>query len=150
MTRDEKYLGWAEHAMTVALTYAVVWDIDMPASRMRDHGLKTRGWTMVSAQNQHLDVFGVVFTPEIYKMGEYLKRDDLRKLARVMYRSCGQLIDPFGSQGEQIDHTNFAQHGNLNDVHQMRGSYSEGWTVYWITAHFLNAAAKFTEIGVEF
>ncbi len=149
MTQEPKYLAWAEHALSVVLTYTVVWDIDMPASRMRDHGLKTRGWTMVSAQNQHLDVFGVLFTPEIYKMGTYLKREDLQKLAMVMYRSCGQLIDPFGSQGEQIDHTNFAQHGNLNDVHQMRGSYSEGWTVYWITAHFLNAAAKFTEMGVN-
>ena len=67
--------------MDVTLTYTVVWDIDMPPGRLRDHNLKTRGWTMVSAQNQHLDVYGVLYTPEIYRMGEYLERDDLKQLA---------------------------------------------------------------------
>ena len=148
MTGDKKYLRWAEHAMDVTLSYTVVWDIDMPAGRMRDHNFKSRGWTVVSAQNQHLDVYGVLYTPEIYRMGQHLERDDLKKLAIVMYRSCGQLIDPQGSQGEQIQQTNFAQQGNLDDVATMRGGYSEGWTVYWITAHFLNAAAQFEEIGV--
>ena len=66
-----------------------------------------------------------------------------------MYRSCGQLIDPFGSQGEQLQQTNFAQHGNMSDVQKLRGGYSEPWTVFWITAHFLNAAARFEEMGVE-
>jgi hypothetical protein len=149
MTHEPKYLTWAEHAMNVTLSYTVVWDIDLPAGRLRDHALKTRGWTMVSAQNQHLDVYGVVYAPEIHRMGGYLKRDDLKKLAVVMYRSCGQLIDPQGSQGEQINHTNFAQQGNMDDVHQMRGTYVESWTVFWITGHFLNAAAKFAEQGVE-
>ena len=148
MTGDKRYLHWAQHAMNVTLSYTVVWDIDMPPGRMRDHNFKSRGWTVVSAQNQHLDVFGVLYTPEIYRMGQYLDRDDLKKLAIVMYRSCGQLIDPQGSQGEQIQQTNFAQHGNLDDVSTMRGGYSEGWTVYWITAHFLNAAARFEEMGV--
>ena len=150
LTREQKYLDYAEHAMWVALSYTVVWDIEMPASRMDNYGFKTRGWTAVSVQNQHLDVFGVLYTPEVYRMGEYLQNDDLKKLAALMYRSCGQLIDPWGSQGEQIQHTNFAQQGNLSDVTQMRGGYSEGWTVLWITAHFLNAATQFAEMGVEF
>jgi hypothetical protein len=149
MTEDSKYLQWAEHAMDVTLSYTVIWDIDMPAGRLRDHDLKTRGWTDVSAQNQHLDVYGVVYTPEIYRMGQYLQREDLKKLAIVMYRSCGQLIDPNGSQGEQLNHTNFAQmRPPVKDVHTMRGTYNEGWTVFWITAHFLNAAAQFEEMGV--
>ncbi len=148
MTKDRKYLQWAEHAMNVTISYTVVWDIDMPPSRMRDHNFKSRGWTVVSAQNQHLDVYGVFYTPEIYRMGQYLDREDLKKLAIVMYRSCGQLIDPLGSQGEQIQHTIFSQYADLDDVSGMRGGYSEGWTVYWITAHFLNAAAQFEEMGV--
>jgi len=148
MTGEDRYLSWAEHAMDVALTYTVLWNIDLPAGRLRDHGLETRGWTAVSVQNQHLDVYGVVYTPEIYRMGRYLEREDLKKLALVMYRSCGQLIDPEGSQGEQLNQTNFAQSGNLDDLFRMRGTYSEGWTVYWITAHFLNAAAQFVEMGL--
>ena len=149
MTKDPRHLEWAAHALDVALTYTVLWDIDLPPGRLRDHGLKTRGWTIVSAQNQHLDVFGVLFTPEIWRMGGYLGRDDLKRLAAVMYRSCGQLIDPFGSQGEQIQQTNFGQQGEMTDVFRLRGGYSERWTVFWITAHFLNAAAQFEAMGVD-
>ena len=149
LTKDPHHLEWAAHALDVALTYTVLWDIDLPAGRLRDHGLKTRGWTIVSAQNQHLDAYGVLFTPEIWRMGELLGRDDLKRLAAVMFRSCGQLIDPYGSQGEQIQQTNFGQQGNLMDVFRMRGGYSEGWTVFWITAHFLNAAAQFEAMGVD-
>jgi len=149
LTREERYLDWAAHAMDVMLSYTVLWDIDLPAGRLRDHGLKTRGWTIVSAQNQHLDVFGVVSTPDLWRMGDYLGRDDLKRTAAVMYRSCGQMTDPYGSQGEQIQHTNFAQHGDMSNVFRLRGGYSESWTVFWITAHFLNAAAEFERTGVD-
>lgn len=148
-TGDAAFLGHAEHAMNVALSYTMVWDVDLPPGRLKDHAFKSRGWTVVSAQNQHLDVFGVAFTPEVYRMGQLLKRPELQKLARVMYRSCGQLIDPQGSQGEQVQHTNFAQAGDMSDVYKLRGGYSEGWTVFWITAHFLHAAARFEEMGVD-
>lgn len=143
------HLAWAEHAMNVFLTYVVVWDIDMPPGRLRDHAFRSHGWTAVSPQNQHLDVYGVVATPDLYRLGIHLGRPDLQRLAVVMYRSCGQLIDPYGSQGEQIQHTNYAQHGDMSDVFRLRGAYSEGWTVFWITAHFLHAAARFEAMGVD-
>jgi len=123
--------------------------MELPPGRLADHDFKSRGWTVVSAQNQHLDVYAVVATPEVWRMGRYLGRPELQRLAAVMFRSCGQLLDPHGSQGEQIQHTNFAQHGDMSDVHRLRGGYSEGWTVFWITAHFLNAAAEFEEMGVD-
>jgi hypothetical protein len=154
LTKDRKYLEWAEHACDVVLTYTVVWDIDMPAGRLRDHGFKTRGWTAVSVQNMHIDVFGVLITPDIYRLGQYLDNDELKKLAILMYRSCGQLIDPYGSQGEQPHHTNYAQHGRFaqrlksGQVAGIRGEYVEEWTVFWITAHFLSAAAQFKELGL--
>ena len=147
--KDEKYLEWAKHAMDVCLSYVVVWDIPLPAGRMADFGFKTTGWTVVSAQNQHIDVYGVLFAPEVYKMGKHLGDERLCRLAKVMYRTCYQLTDPFGSQGEQLQQTNFAQHGDMSNVYKLRGGYSEGWTVFWITAHFLNAAARFEEMGVE-
>ena len=146
---DRKYLDWAKHAMDVCLSYVVVWDISFQAGRMADHGVKTTGWTVVSAQNQHIDVYGVLFAPEVCKMGRYLGDDRLVRLSKVMYRTCFQLTDAFGSQGEQLQHTNFAQHGAVTDVHNLRGGYVENWTVFWITAHFLNAAARFVEMGEE-
>jgi len=146
---DAKYLQWAAHACDVALTYVVVWDIEMPPGRLRDHRFKTRGWTAVSVQNQHIDVFGVLIAPEVYRIGQATGRDDLKQLALLMYRSCGQLIDPYGSQGEQPQHTNYTQRGQVTDVFALRGGYVEDWTVFWITAHFLNAAAQFRELGVD-
>ncbi len=148
-TKEEKYLKYAKHAGDVVLSYTVIWDIPLPAGRLSDHAFKTRGWTGVSPQNQHLDVYGVVIAPMVYKLGQYTNNNDLKSLAVVMYRSCGQLIDPFGSQGEQIQQTNFAQRGEMNNVYKLRGGYSEDWTVFWITAHFLHAAAQFLEMGVD-
>ena len=149
-TQDPKYLKWAKHAGDVVLSYTVLWDIPLPAGRMADHNFKTRGWTGVSPQNQHLDVYGVLMTPALYKLGEYTNNESLQRLAKVMYRSCGQIIDPFGAQGEQIQQTNFAQQGEMSDVFRLRGGYSESWTVFWITAHFLHAAAQFKEMDVRF
>ena len=142
-------MNWAKHAGDVTLSYTVVWDIPLPAGRLANHNFKTRGWTVVSPQNQHLDVYGVLITPSIYKLGTYIGNESLKRLAKVMYRSCGQMIDPFGSQGEQMTQTNFAQHGDMSDINNLRGGYSEDWTVYWITAHFLHAAAQFQEMGVN-
>ncbi|MBQ1454681.1 MAG: hypothetical protein IIZ25_02385, partial [Thermoguttaceae bacterium] len=95
--------------------------------------------------NQHLDVYGVLFAPEVKRLGELTGIDSFKKVSEGMFRSCGQLIDEFGSQGEQIQQTNFAQAGDMSDVLKLRGGYNESWTVFWITAHFLNAAARFAE-----
>ena len=148
-TKEQKYLDWAKHAMDVCLSYVVVWDIPLPAGRLADYNFRSTGWTVVSPQNQHIDVYGVLFAPEVYRMGEYLKDERLCNLAKVMYRTCFQFTNAYGSQGEQLQQTNFAQHGDMSNVYKLRGGYSEGWTVFWITAHFLNAAARFAEMGGE-
>jgi len=150
LTGEQKYLTYAKHACDVCLSYVVVWDIPLTPGRMADHMFKTRGWTVVSPQNQHIDIYGVLFAPEIYRMGTLTKNENLKRLAKVMFLTCGQLTDPYGSQGEQLQHTNFAQAGDMSDVYRLRGGYSEHWTVFWITAHFLNAAARFQEMGVVF
>ncbi len=75
------------------------------------------------------------------------KRADLQRIALLMYRSCGQLIDPHGSQGEQLQQTNYTQRGQAPDVLALRCGYNETWTVFWITAHFLNGAAQLREMG---
>lgn len=149
LMKEPRYLEWAKHAGDVVLTYVVVWDIDLPAGRLRDLGLKTRGWTVVSPQNQHIDMFGVLIAPWLYRLGDLTGEPALKKLSLLMYRSCGQGIDAWGSQGEQLLQTNYAQRGEAKDIHALRGGYAEDWTVFWITAHFLNAAALFDEMGVK-
>lgn len=147
-THQPEHLAWARHAADVVLTYTYVWDVPFPAGRLTDHRVRTRGWTAVSVQNQHLDVWGAIVAPEIYRLGQIDHREDLKQLALVMYRSCGQIIDPYGSQGEQLQQTNYAQRGADVELAKLRGDYNESWTVFWITAHFLTGAARFVELGV--
>lgn len=150
---EKKYARLARHAMNNMLTYTVIWDIAFPPGRLSDHGFKTTGWTVVSPQNQHIDAFGVLTTPDIWRMGAYLGDERLKKLAAVMYRSCFQLTSESGALGEGVQHSYHdmpenSLGGNL-DTFAQRGGYKEHWTVFWLTAHFLNAAAEFREMGVE-
>jgi hypothetical protein len=149
LTKEPRFLDFARHAADLMLTYLVIWDIDLPAGRLRDHGMKTRGWTVVSPQNQHIDAYGVLMAPDLYRLGQILDRRDLCNLAVLMFRACGQIIDPFGSQGEQPHHTNYGQTGRNEPLPSLRGGYNETWTVFWLTAHFLNAAARFSELGFD-
>ena len=99
----------------------------------------------------HIDVYGVLIAPFIYKLGKYTNNENLKKLSKIMYLSCGQLMDPYGSQGEQPQQTNYTQDPLASeDFKTFRGNYVEDWTVFWLTAHFLNGAAMFKEMGVEF
>jgi len=81
------------------------------------------------------------------RLGQILGREDLKRLALLMYRSCGQLIDPYGSQGEQMQHTNYGRSGTPAAPLAVRGGYNERWMVFWITPHFLTGAARFTELA---
>jgi hypothetical protein len=44
-------------------------------------------------------------------------------------------------------HAKYTHRLKSNDLAGLRGNYVEEWTVFWITAHFLNAAAQFKEFG---
>ena len=151
ITGEERYLRAAEHAGDVILSYVYVWDVPMPAGRLADNAFRSRGWTAVSVQNMHLDVYGVLCAPAIWQLGDLTGRDNLKSIARLMTVPCGQLTDPWGSAGEQLHQTNYAQHYDFDpdQLEGVRGDYVENWNVYWITAHFLNAAAQFKEMGVD-
>jgi hypothetical protein len=148
-TRETKYLDAASHAADVVVSYVYVWDVPLPAGRLSDHALRTRGWTAVSVQNMHLDVYGVVCAPALWRLGELTGRTEYQNMARLMFVSCGQLVDATGGQGEQLHQTNYAQHYDVQDLKGVRGDYIESWNVYWISAHFLTAAAQFEELGVN-
>ena len=147
-TGEKKWLDRARHAADVVLTYLYVWDVPMPPGRLADHAFKSRGWTSVSVQNMHLDVYGVLCAPALWKVGELTREKDYQRLARLMIVSCGQLLDPVGGHGEQIHQTNYAQHYDFSDPIGVRGDYIEEWNVYWLSAHFLVAAAQLDEMNV--
>ncbi len=150
-TKDAKYLTAAQHAADVVLSYVFVWDVALPPGRLSDHAFKTRGWTAVSAQNQHLDIYGVLCAPALWQLGELTNRPDLKQMAKLMTTPCGQLTDPWGGAGEQIHQTVYAQHykPKPDKLRGVRGDYIEVWNIYWLTAHFLVSAAQFREMGVD-
>ena len=47
-----------------------LWDVDLPPGRLTDNGLKIQVGKCF-AQNMHLDVYGVIFTPFFCKLGIY-------------------------------------------------------------------------------
>lgn len=149
VTKEFRYLDAAAHAADVVLSYMYVWDVPLPPGRLSDHAFKTRGWTSVSVQNMHLDVYGVLCAPAFWRLGELTGRSDYQRAARLLYVTCGQLLDPRGGQGEQMHQTNYAQHYDYHNLTGVRGDYVEQWNVYWISAHFLVAAAQFLEMGVD-
>lgn len=149
VSQEQRYLDAAIHAGDVVISYVYVWDVPLPPGRLTDHNLKTRGWTTVSAQNMHLDVYGVLCAPAIWRLGDLTGNEDYHKLARLMIVACCQMLDPFGRQGEQLHQTNYSQHYDYADLAGVRGDYVESWDVYWISAHFLVAAAQLDEMGVD-
>lgn len=149
-TKEAKYLHAAIHAGDVVLSYLYVWDVPLPPGRLTDHAFKTRGWTSVSVQNQHLDVFGVLFTPELWQLAQWTGDKRYEQIAKLLFVSAGQMTNlANGVQGEQMFQTNYQQHDAVDQVEGMRGGYAEVWNIYWISAHFLTAAAKLEQLGVE-
>ncbi|CAJ1387524.1 unnamed protein product [Effrenium voratum] len=97
----------------------------------------------------HLDVYGVLYAPELWLLGQLTGRLKLRDVAKLMYRTAGQLMDSAGGHGEQVQQTRFAMRGkNLSNPDSFRGGYQDGYSPFWVTAHFLTAAAKFQQMGV--
>jgi hypothetical protein len=102
---------------------------------------------VVSPQNQHLDIWGAIMAPDYFRLGQIDRRLEVQRLALLLYRTCGQIIDPAGSQGEQMHHTNYIQRPRGAGLNEYRGGYNERHTVFWITAHFLTGAARLAELG---
>ena len=149
LSGDECYLTAAEHAAAVCLTYLQCWTIPMKPGKLADCDFNSLGWTAVSVQNMHLDVYGVWIAPLLWKIGDALHKENWQRIAMAMFVNCGQLLDEHGSQGEQIQQTNFAQSRFYEELATMRGGYVSTWQVFWITAAFLSSAAEFEECNLS-
>lgn len=145
----KRFLDGAYHAAAVYLSYLQLWDIPMPPGILADNNFKSSGWTAVSVQNMHLDVYGVWVAPLLWKIGKALNKPEWQALALPMVVNCGQMTDIYGSQGEQFEQTNFSQRPVKLAEEALRGGYSEYWVVFWITAAFLNTAAQFELLGLS-
>jgi hypothetical protein len=92
-TQEADYLRWAKHACDVAISYTwcgiSICHRDACAIINSKHAAGRWFSRRISISSvRRFDCTGY------YRVGVHLHRDDLKRLALVMYRSCGQLIDP--------------------------------------------------------
>ena len=150
---EKKYARLARHAMNMYLSWMVAWDIPMPPGPLADAGFKSAGWTVVSSQNQCLDIFALLTVPELWWMGEYTGDRRLKEIAELMFRSSFQMAEADGGSGEQILHTNYRHMwddgrliGDRGDARTFRGG-CDPWNPVWLAGHFLCAAADMAQAG---
>ncbi len=170
VTKDARYLRAAQRAAYFVMSWMLMWDIpfDQSASSF-SRGLKTYGLTIVSAENQHLDFYGMTMAVDLLKLARYTENPLWRKVAYAMISASMRLISGIdrrlrtsgmflGYQPEQICHTEWAYSGILSTITHvvlrgladvLRASRRKGLianNVFWVTASTLNAALDIAEI----
>jgi hypothetical protein len=132
-----RYIALCQKAAYFALSWYYLWDVPFAQGQMLgDLGLKTRGWSNVSVENNHIDVF--VF--ELPHIVEWLAQQtgeqrfqqihdvicsSLNQLLPTPQRLCG--IGVPGYNPEVVQHTqwDYGRNGKgfYNDI------FAPGWTV---------------------
>ena len=109
-----------------------------------------KGLTAVSTQHHHLDMYGGIVVPYLYKLAEYTGDERFRIRGEMMWRAVLQGIGdgkftihdrvrPIGSQNEAIYHCRWV-FVNAHE-HGRRGSLND-WLVAWPCAFRLSVLAE--------
>jgi hypothetical protein len=137
---------WADAACRGAewaATFVYCWDAAFPpGSPCARQGLRTSGWSSVSVQNHHIDVF--FFPWEIHALGQRLDDGFLRDLGQATLHAFSQGIAESrgawgyptpGEQGEAFFQTNWSTDGSG------RGGFNR-WNPSWIIASVLQPTLR--------
>ena len=116
------------------------------SSDVRKYGVYIKGFTSVSAQHHHLDMYAALVVPYLKRLAEYTGDKNWSDRADMMWRAVLQFIGdgelkihgvtrPAGSQNEAILQcawgTSSGEKGKLND-----------WLVAWPCAFRLSALSE--------
>lgn len=133
----QHYIDLCQKATYFALSWYYLWDVPFAQGQMLgDLNFKSRGWSNVSVENNHIDVF-VFELPHIVKwLGEEVKEPRFTQAYNVIYSSLNQLLPTKerlcgigvpGFNPEVVQHTNwdYGRNGKgfYNDI------FAPGWTV---------------------
>ena len=131
------YAGLCKKAAYFALSWYYTWDVPFAEGQMLgDIGLKTRGWSNVSVENNHIDVFVFEFADVLHWLSKEYNEPRFSDFAEVISTSMRQLL-PYeghmcgvakvGYYPEVVQHTNWDYgrngKGYYNDI------FAPGWTV---------------------
>ena len=131
------YAGLCKKAAYFALSWYYTWDVPFAEGQMLgDIGLKTRGWSNVSVENNHIDVFVFEFADVLHWLSKEYNEPRFSDFAEVISTSMRQLlpyeghmcgVSKVGYYPEVVQHTNWDYgrngKGYYNDI------FAPGWTV---------------------
>ncbi len=133
----QHYVSLCQQAAYFALSWYYLWDVPFAQGQMLgDLGLKSRGWSNVSVENNHIDVF-VFELPHIVKWladetGEqrFAQIHDvicssLCQLLPTPQRLCGIGVPGYNPEVVQHTHWDYGRNGKgfYNDI------FAPGWTI---------------------
>ena len=133
----QHYISLCQQAAYFALSWYYLWDVPFAQGQMLgDLGLKTRGWSNVSVENNHIDVF-VFELPHIVKwLADETGEKRFHQIHDVICSSLNQMLPTAdrlcgigvpGFNPEVVQHTNwdYGRNGKgfYNDI------FAPGWTI---------------------
>ena len=133
----QRYIDLCEKAAYFALSWYYMWDVPFAQGQMLgDLGLKTRGWSNVSVENNHIDVF-VFELPHIVKwLGQQKGNARFLQMHDVIFNSLSQLmptherlcgISKPGFYPEVVQHTTWDY--GMNGKGFYNNLFAPGWTI---------------------
>ena len=133
----QRYIDLCEKAAYFALSWYYMWDVPFAQGQMLgDLGLKTRGWSNVSVENNHIDVF-VFELPHIVKwLGQQKGNQRFLQMHDVIFNSLSQLmptperlcgISVPGFYPEVVQHTTWDY--GMNGKGFYNNLFAPGWTI---------------------
>lgn len=145
LTGKKDYAEWASLAADWILTFVYFWSPEWKRGSPCDRGhFNCVGWSGVSVQNQHLDVFFPSY--ELWDFGRLTQNPFYERMGKTIFRTYAQgmctrrgewdFLVP-GEQGEQYYQTNWAP-----DPRKWRGGFHV-WNPSWILAQVLKPALLF-------
>lgn len=131
------YAELSRKAAYFALSWYYTWDVPFAKGQMLgDIGLKTRGWSNVSVENNHIDVFVFDFTDALRWLSNEFGEKRFSDFADVISSSVRQLLPLEGhlcGVAKKGFYPEVVQHTNWDYGKNGRGFYNDifapGWTV---------------------
>ena len=120
VTKNKKYLEAAERAGYYIMTWMFFWNVPFcEKTTLGRNEYKTFGGTIVSVENQHLDIYGIGMAPDFIRLYKFTGKDLWKEVAEAMVWNAMQIIaNPkntyglskffYGFQPEQFNHTTWA------------------------------------------
>ncbi len=131
------YVDLCRQAAYFALSWYYLWDVPFaPGQMLGDLGFKTRGWSNVSVENNHVDVFVFELHHIVKWLAETLGEKRFGQMADVIHTSlcqllptqdrlCGIGVPGYNPEVVQHTHWDYGKNGKgfYNDI------FAPGWTI---------------------